>query len=63
MNVTFPDFDHCTVAMQENVLVLRKDILKYIGAKGHYTSTYSQMVQNDRANREKCKSLVDPNKG
>lgn len=33
MNVTFLDFDHCTVAMQENVLVLRKDILSVLGQR------------------------------
>lgn len=36
MNVKFPDFDQGTVARQESVLVPKKHILKYIGAKGHY---------------------------
>lgn len=30
-----PDFDTCTIVMNENVLIVRKYTLKYVGVKGY----------------------------
>lgn len=35
INTKLPDFDHYATVMQENVLALRKYILKYLEVKGY----------------------------
>lgn len=44
MDVKFPDFHHCSVATQKNVLVLRKYTLKYLESMQDMISTTSSSL-------------------
>lgn len=46
----FPDVDHCTLVIYENVLVLRKNILNYLEVMEH---NVSNLLSNSSIRREK----------
>lgn len=45
-NVKLPECDNCVMAAQDNVLVHRNYMLKYLGVNGMMPTTYFQKVQS-----------------
>lgn len=45
LNIQFPEFDNCSVVIEETILVFMKYTLKYLGKHGMICPTYSQIVQ------------------